>query len=115
MTLRQILDRLRSDPRASRIAAWRELPARPARWAPFPDDLDPHLSRSLARRGISQLYTHQAESYDAVRGGANIVVVTPTASGKTLCYNLPVLDRILPRDEQASARRDGHAGVSEPS
>jgi len=95
VTLRQILDRLRSDPRSSRIAAWRELPARPARYVPFPGDLDPHLANSLARRGISQLYAHQAHSYAAVRGGEHIVVVTPTASGKTLCYNLPVLDRIL--------------------
>ena len=96
MTLRQILDRLRTDPiRGSRIAAWRELPARPARFGPFPDGLEPLLVNTLARRGITQLYSHQAESYEAVRGGENIVVVTPTASGKTLCYNLPVLDQIL--------------------
>jgi DEAD/DEAH box helicase domain-containing protein len=101
MTLRQILDRLRSDPRAvsriaaSRIAAWRELPPRPARYHPYPDGLDPLLAKTLARRGITQLYSHQAESYQTVRGGEHIVVVTPTASGKTLCYNLPVLDRIL--------------------
>ncbi len=96
MTLRQILDRLRTEPaRASRIAAWRELPARPARYTTFPEALDPLLATTLARRGITQLYSHQAESYDAVSGGENIVVVTPTASGKTLCYNLPVLDRIL--------------------
>ena len=96
MTLRQILDRLRTDPtKSSRIAAWRELPARPARYSPFPDPLEPLLAKTLARRGITQLYSHQAESYDAVRSGRNIVVVTPTASGKTLCYNLPVLDRIL--------------------
>ena len=96
MTLRQILDRLRSDPsRSSRIAAWRELPATPARFAAFPAGLEPLLAKTLARRGITQLYTHQAESYDAVRGGQNLAVVTPTASGKTLCYNLPVLDRIL--------------------
>ncbi|HEY6102923.1 MAG TPA: DEAD/DEAH box helicase [bacterium] len=96
MMLRQILDRLHSDPsRSSRIAAWRELPATPARFATFPAGLEPLLAKTLARRGITQLYTHQAESYDAVRGGQNIAVVTPTASGKTLCYNLPVLDHIL--------------------
>jgi DEAD/DEAH box helicase domain-containing protein len=96
MTLRQILDRLRADrSRSSRITAWRELPALPARFTAFPDGLEPLLAKALARRGIRQLYTHQAESFAAVRGGRNLVVVTPTASGKTLCYNLPVLDRIL--------------------
>ena len=96
MTLRQILDQLRHDPsRASRIAAWRELPARSARYASFPGGLEPLLAKTLARRGITQLYSHQAEAYDAVRGGESVAIVTPTASGKTLCYNLPVLDRIL--------------------
>jgi len=96
VTLAQILDALRLDPSvAPRITAWRELPPRPARWAPFPAALDPRLSAALQRRGIERLYTHQAETYDVVAAGGNAVIVTPTASGKTLCYNLPVLDRIL--------------------
>ncbi|MDQ7843433.1 MAG: DEAD/DEAH box helicase [Armatimonadota bacterium] len=100
MTLRQILDRLFHDPhRSSRIAAWREIPARPPRYVPFPEGLDPALVSALRRRGIEQLYAHQGEAYDAVRGGAHIAVVTPTASGKTLCYNLPVLERILREPE----------------
>ena len=103
MTLRQILDRLADDPRrSSRIAAWREIPARLPRFVPFPDGLDQTLVCALRRRGIEQLYSHQAEAFDAVRAGRHITVVTPTASGKTLCYNLPVLDRIL-REPDARA------------
>ncbi len=102
MTLRQILDHLQSNPqRFSRIAAWRELQARPARFAPFPDAVHPQLVGALRRRGIGALYSHQAEAFTAVRDGKNIVVVTPTASGKTLCYNLPVLNRIF---EEPGAR-----------
>ncbi|HEY3248134.1 MAG TPA: DEAD/DEAH box helicase [bacterium] len=96
MTLQQVLDQLRRDPsRASRIAAWREVPARPAHFAPFPNAVHPRLVDSLRHRGISALYTHQADAYHAVVAGGSLVVVTPTASGKTLCYNLPVVDRIL--------------------
>ncbi|HEY3220389.1 MAG TPA: DEAD/DEAH box helicase, partial [Gemmatimonadales bacterium] len=57
--------------------------------------MHPRLVDSLRRRGIGSLYTHQADAYHAVAAGRSIVAVTPTASGKTLCYNLPVADRIL--------------------
>ena len=77
------------------LAALRHFPARPARHAPFPEDLHPRLREVLRARGIEELYTHQRQAYDAARAGRSTVVVTPTASGKTLCYNLPVLDRIL--------------------
>src|ERR1700681_1484858 len=70
------------------------IPASSARFAPLPDDLRPELGRALASRGIEQLYSHQADSYRAVRRGRHLVVGTPTASGKTLCYNLPVLHRL---------------------
>jgi DEAD/DEAH box helicase domain-containing protein len=90
------LDALRRDPElAAGFVDWRELPARPARYAAFPLTLDPRIVRSLQARGISALYTHQAAAYGAVAQGRNIVVVTPTASGKTLCYNLPIVQRIL--------------------
>src|SRR5262249_6002720 len=72
----------------------REIPAREALTAPIPDWLDPRLALALSRRGITSLYAHQAEAVTAVRGGEDIVVVTPTASGKSLCYNLPVLQSI---------------------
>jgi len=71
------------------------IPARPAEFAPLPPDLRPELADALAGRDISRLYTHQAEAYAHVRAGHHMVVVTPTASGKTLCYNLPILQRLL--------------------
>jgi DEAD/DEAH box helicase domain-containing protein len=61
----------------------------------LPPDLRPDLVTALAGRGIQRLYSHQADAYRAVRQGRHLVVVTPTASGKTLCYNLPVLQRLL--------------------
>ena len=66
-----------------------------ANFAPLPSDLKPGLVTALAGRGIQRLYSHQADAYHAVRQGRHLVVVTPTASGKTLCYNLPVLQRLL--------------------
>jgi DEAD/DEAH box helicase domain-containing protein len=77
------------------VTAVRRLPATPARYAPFPEALDPRLTRTLEGRGIAQLYTHQAEAIEHALGGRNVVVVTPTASGKTLCYNAPALHAIL--------------------
>ena len=71
------------------------IPAREARFAPLPSDLRPELAAALSRRGVERLYSHQADAYNAVRSGRHLVVVTPTASGKTLCYNLPVLQRLL--------------------
>jgi DEAD/DEAH box helicase domain-containing protein len=76
------------------------IPASTARFAPLPEDLRPELGRALAARGIEQLYSHQADSYRAVRRGRHLVVVTPTASGKTLCYNLPVLQRLLEQPDR---------------
>jgi len=75
------------------------LPARPARYGPFPAGLDQRLAYALAARGITQLYTHQAEAVGHVLAGRDPVVVTPTASGKTLCYNLPVLQTVLQQPE----------------
>ena len=76
----------------SPIRAMRRTPARPAEYGEFPEDINPGLRAVLVRRGIEKLYTHQAESWQKVNAGKNVVVVTPTASGKTLCYNLPVLN-----------------------
>jgi len=66
-----------------------------ARYAPHPEWLDPRLVVALLARGITQLYSHQAEAVAHVTAGRDVVVVTPTASGKTLCYNVPVIDAIL--------------------
>ena len=77
------------------VTAVRRLPAIEAAYAPFPEGIDQRLKAAFERRGVHQLYTHQAEAYEHVINGRQVVVTTPTASGKTLCYNLPVLDRIL--------------------
>lgn len=103
MNLAQLLDRLRADPTfLDNVTRWEVLPPRAARYADFPDSLHPRLVATLRDRGISGLYTHQAEAVRAAAAGEPFVVVTPTASGKTMCYNLPVLDTIL-RDPQARA------------
>jgi DEAD/DEAH box helicase domain-containing protein len=77
------------------VTAVRRLAPVDARYAPFPDGIDARLRAALDRRSLRQLYSHQAEAFAHVAAGRNIVVTTPTASGKTLCYNLPVLDAVL--------------------
>ncbi|MPY89176.1 MAG: DEAD/DEAH box helicase [Luteitalea sp.] len=84
------------------MTAIRRYPAAEARLVPFPAALDDGLRQVLARRGITQAYSHQAEAIDHVLAGRHVVIVTPTASGKTLCYNGPVLDAIL-HDSSARA------------
>src|SRR5579863_7757143 len=76
------------------IRAIRRTPARAAEYADFPEDLNPKLRDVLVQRGIERLYTHQTEACQRIAAGSNAVVVTPTASGKTLCYNLSVLNRL---------------------
>ncbi len=96
MSVENALQALRLDLRFMRnIARWEVLPARPARYAPFPPDLDARLLVALAARGIADLYTHQAAAVAAALRGEHVAVVTPAASGKTLCYNLPTLHRLL--------------------
>ncbi len=77
------------------VTAVRHQPAREAEWAPVPGWVRPELSEAYGAKGIVQLYSHQARAADLARRGRNLVVITPTASGKTLCYNLPVLNSIL--------------------
>ena len=84
------------------VTAAHRLPAVPASFAPYPDGTDARVRAALAARGIDQLYTHQAEAFAHVLAGRNVVTITPTASGKTLCYNLPVLNAIL-QDSAARA------------
>ncbi|MFS8641116.1 MAG: DEAD/DEAH box helicase, partial [Symbiobacteriaceae bacterium] len=81
------------------MQAWEVQPAHPGQYADPPAVLDPRLVAWLRSRGIQRLYSHQAEAIAASLRGEDVVVVTPTASGKTLCYNLPVLQRILERPE----------------
>lgn len=102
LTLAQVLDQIKADPHLGpNIVRWQVIPPREAVWADFPASLDLRLKNALVRRGITRLYSHQAAAIEALAGGRSVVTVTPTASGKTLCYNLPVLDRIL---KEPSAR-----------
>lgn len=77
------------------LTALEHIPAQDARLDDYPDWLNEGIVNQLKKDGIDNLYSHQASSIKAVNEGHNVVVVTPTASGKTLCYNLPVLDRMI--------------------
>ena len=102
MSLSLLLDSWRTDPlTAPNLPAWRILPPRPADARPFPPDLPPAVAESLTARGITSLYSHQAQAWELARQGNNIVLATGTASGKTLGYNLPVLAALF---ENAEAR-----------
>jgi DEAD/DEAH box helicase domain-containing protein len=78
----------------SPIRAIHRTPPRVAEFGDFPDGMNPKLRAVLQARGITRPYSHQSEAYTRIQAGENVVIVTPTASGKTLCYNLPVLDRL---------------------
>ncbi|MBP7706930.1 MAG: DEAD/DEAH box helicase [Candidatus Aminicenantes bacterium] len=84
------------------IKAIKHLPAQEGSYRDYPDGVHPALREALAAKGFHRLYSHQRSSWEALAEGKNIVVVTPTASGKTLCYNLPVLDAIM-KDPSARA------------
>ncbi|MGA9884598.1 MAG: DEAD/DEAH box helicase [Candidatus Acidiferrales bacterium] len=77
------------------LTAVRQIPAREAEFRPMPDWVRPELASAYSAKGIGQLYSHQAKAAELARAGNDFVVVTPTASGKTLCYNLPVLNSVL--------------------
>lgn len=95
-TLEDWLEMLRKRPEImENVTHWQTVPAREAAYAPLPDGLHSKLREALRSKGIERLYTHQASAYEAVRSGRHIVAVTPTASGKTMCYNLPVLQSLL--------------------
>jgi len=92
--VRAVVEELLADA-PGEVVAHRVLPATEGRYADLPDGLDPRVPPALAARGIERLYVHQRAAFDLVRAGRHAVVVTPTASGKTLCYNLPVLQALL--------------------
>jgi DEAD/DEAH box helicase domain-containing protein len=79
----------------SPVRAIRHDPARHAEFRPFPSSISGQLREACEQRGIQSLYSHQAAAMEHIMEGRNVTVVTPTASGKTLCYNLPVLQSIL--------------------
>lgn len=80
-------------------AAVVEIPAQPGEWEEYPSWVDTRLMSVLKKRGIDKLYKHQAQALRFIHNGQDVVLVTPTASGKTLCYNLPVLQSILNEPE----------------
>ncbi|CAM3449447.1 ATP-dependent helicase MrfA [Aeromicrobium ponti] len=77
------------------IVHWHTIEEKEAKTAELPDDIHPSLKDALLKRGITRLYNHQKTSYQTAMKGQSLVAVTPTASGKTLCYNLPVLQTIV--------------------
>ena len=95
MNLEQVLDLIRSDPQLkANITCWQKILPKEAEYAEFPQSLNPKLIEILNERGIQKLYTHQSSAIIQLQEGKNVVVVTPTASGKTLCYNIPVINAI---------------------
>src|SRR5205823_4282781 len=79
---------------AEELAHVTRVPLREARTSPLPEDLHPELRAALARQGIEQLYEHQAEAWASAARGEHLIVTTGTASGKTLAFNLPVLNAL---------------------
>jgi DEAD/DEAH box helicase domain-containing protein len=96
VNLAQLIDTLRADEQfMSCVTHWRTQEAQPAQYAPYPAHVDARIRSVLQKRGVVQLYTHQAQAVAWAQEGRDFVVVTPTASGKTMCYNIPVLSAIL--------------------
>jgi len=99
MNIEQMKSYLRNKPDfMSKIMAWEELEGREGKYAELPSDLNSKIKNVLKENGIEKLYSHQKIAYEKIKNDKNTVILTPTASGKTLCYNLPVLDSILEDD-----------------
>jgi DEAD/DEAH box helicase domain-containing protein len=103
MDVTRLLEEIRREPQyRGQVVHAEQFPARPARYATVSQSLPPLLAQALDLRGITQLYTHQAAALEAVRRGESVIITTGTASGKTLCYLLPVLEALL-ADTEARA------------
>lgn len=101
-TISEVIEILKEDERfQNQIVHWYTIPEKEAKTVPFSETIHPKLKAALQNRGIHELYTHQKTAFDLAYQGGSFVAVTPTASGKTLCYNLPVLQKIL---EEPNAR-----------
>jgi len=104
MNLLQAMERFKADREyCDNIVFWNSFPAQPGDYRPFPANLNLKLTETLERKGISKLYSHQVEAFELAQQGVDFVVVTPTASGKSLCFNLPVLNTLLNDDPEARA------------
>ncbi|AKP76414.1 ATP-dependent helicase [Priestia megaterium Q3] len=98
--LQEVIDILQTNPSYQQnIVHWHTIEEKEAKTAPFPASLHTKLREALEKRGIGSLYTHQKTAFDLAAAKKNVVAVTPTASGKTLCYNLPVLQSIMENDQ----------------
>ncbi|MBB6478678.1 DEAD/DEAH box helicase [Spirochaeta isovalerica] len=99
-SLSSIIKNLKEDKNfLSCVTRWEHIPPREGKYAQLPDDLNGIIKKSLSNKGIEKLYTHQRICYETAREKKDLVVVTPTASGKTLCYNLPVLQTLMENEE----------------
>src|SRR5690606_15979078 len=95
MPVEGALEWLRSLHRSGDVSAWIRIDSRPAQYVSIPERVDASIKKALDSKGIQKLYSHQTESYELIERGEHVVVVTPTASGKTLCYNLAILDHMV--------------------
>jgi DEAD/DEAH box helicase domain-containing protein len=99
-SLQELIQRLSNDAEFQKnITKWLTIEPREARFTDFPQELDARLREALLQKGITQLYSHQALAYQKAMQGKNVVIVTPTASGKTLSYNLPIFQTLLQNPE----------------
>ncbi|MGD0657985.1 MAG: DEAD/DEAH box helicase [Syntrophorhabdales bacterium] len=100
LTLSEWLARAENDRRfRENTTSITHIPASQGSFAQYPTWVDPRIQKVLIGRGITQLYSHQARAIELVHQGRDVVLVTPTASGKTLCYNIPVLQKIIEEPE----------------
>ena len=96
MNLAQLIDYLENQSDFTQnVTVWRKIPSVSSKFVEFPQSIPEKIIKVLRDRNIKSLYTHQAQAYDLINKEKNVVVVTPTASGKTLTYNIPILERIL--------------------
>ncbi|MFE7062368.1 DEAD/DEAH box helicase [Sutcliffiella sp. NPDC057660] len=99
-TIHEVIDWMKTEESiAQNIVHWETVPPKEAQSVTFPENIDDRLRNALTSRGITSLYTHQAAAFEAAIHNKHFVAVTPTASGKTLCYNLPVLQKIIANKE----------------
>lgn len=95
-SLKDVIRLLKEDEKLNEnIVYWHTIPEKEARMVEFPDKIDQKLKFALQKRGVTQLYTHQGTAFESAMKGESFVAVTPTASGKSLCYHLPVVQTII--------------------
>lgn len=96
MNASRFIERLKLSPEyRGQIVHVETIPARPARYGDLEPPLHPRVEAALARTGVTRLYTHQAQAIRAIREGRDVAIVTSTASGKTICYTVPVLEKLI--------------------